>query len=82
MLMLAQLPEVGAVGAKLLYPSGRIQHGGIVGSNRGVAHHVGLHIPADEHHYMDLVHTVHESLAVTAAAMMVRACDIPRHWRP
>jgi glycosyltransferase involved in cell wall biosynthesis len=75
MLMLVQFPEIGAVGAKLLFPDGKLQHGGIVGSANGVAHHTGLGQQLNVHHYMDLVHTVHESLAVTAAALMVRRAD-------
>ncbi len=37
MVSLAVLPEVGAVGAKLLYPDGRIQHAGVILGTGGVA---------------------------------------------
>src|SRR5207302_5033498 len=36
----ADRPEIGAVGAKLLYPDGTIQHAGIVVGLRGLAHHI------------------------------------------
>ena len=32
-------PEIGAVGAKLLYADGRLQHGGVVTGVGGVADH-------------------------------------------
>lgn len=32
-------PEIGAVGAKLLYPDGRIQHSGVVLGLGGLAAH-------------------------------------------
>ena len=35
----AQLPEVGAVGARLLYPDGSLQHGGVVIGLKGLAGH-------------------------------------------
>lgn len=38
-------PEVGAVGAKLLYPDRTIQHGGILFGWRGSVIHDGLHEP-------------------------------------
>ena len=36
-------PEVGAVGAKLLYPSGKVQHAGVVLGIGGVAGHAHKH---------------------------------------
>lgn len=73
MMMYAQFPEVGAVGAKLLYPDGTVQHGGIVGAGPYIADHSGWRSSPEDHMYLDMVDTVHECLAVTAAAMMVRA---------
>ena len=40
MLAFAAAPDVGAVGAKLLYPDGRLQHGGVVLGLDGFAGHV------------------------------------------
>ena len=72
MLMYAQFDDVGAVGAKLLYPDGRVQHGGVVGAAAYVADHSGQFSRPEDHRYIDMVNTVHEALAVTAAAMMMR----------
>ena len=36
----AMRPEVGCVGAKLLYPNGEVQHAGVITGLRGVAGHV------------------------------------------
>lgn len=72
MLNHAQRPEVGIVGAKLLYPDGRIQHAGVV---------LGLNGPADHPHIGDPLNTpghMHRLLvdqdlsAVTGACLMVR----------
>jgi GT2 family glycosyltransferase len=46
MVTLALRPEVGAVGATLLYPSGRIQHAGVALHPPGLAVHVMRHAPA------------------------------------
>jgi GT2 family glycosyltransferase len=46
MAALALRPEVGAVGATLLYPSGRIQHAGVALHPPGLAAHMMRHAPA------------------------------------
>ena len=71
MLMYAQFPEVGAVGARLLYPNGAIQHAGVVGAGDHVASHTARGLPGDSPHF--LAHSVHEAIAVTGAALMIRA---------
>lgn len=73
LLMYAQFPEVGAVGAKLLYPDGFLQHGGVVGSGRDIANHAGIGQHDDDSFYFDYVQTPHETLAVTGAALMISA---------
>jgi GT2 family glycosyltransferase len=71
MLALAQFPEVGAVGAKLLYPNRRIQHAGIVGLGSQIAGHIGLLEKSDSLGYFAYHQTTHEVLAVTGACLMV-----------
>ena len=67
----AQRPGVGAVGARLLYPSGAIQHAGVVLGLGGVAGHLFTSSPADQPVYFDLAGVVREVSAVTGACMLV-----------
>ncbi len=71
MLEQALLDEVGAVGAKLIYPDGRIQHAGVVLGIGGVAGHAFKYERQDSLGYYDLVHTVRNCSAVTAACVLV-----------
>ncbi|GAC1038943.1 hypothetical protein thsps117_37010 [Pseudomonas sp. No.117] len=68
----AQRPEVGAVGAKLYYPDGRIQHGGVVLGLRGVADHPFIGEPGQAPGYMHRLHVDQNYSVVTAACLMVR----------
>jgi GT2 family glycosyltransferase len=77
MLEHAQRPEVGAVGAKLIYPDGRVQHAGVVTGvghswMRGVATHAYQFYPSDASGHMGTLATTTNYNAVTAACMMVR----------
>jgi GT2 family glycosyltransferase len=63
--------DVGAVGAKLLFPNGRIQHQGVVLGMGGVAGHFGAHAPADADGWRQGGRVPHETSAVTAACLMV-----------
>jgi GT2 family glycosyltransferase len=72
MLEHAQRPEVGAVGARLLYPDGRIQHAGVVLGIGGVAGHAFKYDRPDAGTHFDLPNVVRNCSAVTAACMMVR----------
>ncbi|HXJ84307.1 MAG TPA: glycosyltransferase [Candidatus Methylomirabilis sp.] len=67
----AQRPEVGAVGARLLYPDGRIQHAGLVLGLGGVADHAFKGLPGDTLTYRALANVVRNVSGVTAACMMV-----------
>jgi O-antigen biosynthesis protein len=68
----AQRPEVGIVGAKLHYPDGRIQHGGVVLGLRGPADHPFIGLPMDATGYMHRLQVDQNYTAVTAACLMIR----------
>ena len=75
MLEHAQRREVGAVGAKLLYPNNTIQHAGIIIGIIGkppVAGHSHRYFPASHFGYCGRIQHVQNLSAVTAACMMVR----------
>jgi GT2 family glycosyltransferase len=75
MAALAIRPEVGAVGARLLYPDGTLQHAGVVlgfGWPRGVAGHVYLAEPGDHLGERAMLGAVRGVSAVTAACLAVR----------
>lgn len=72
LIQLAQFPEIGAVGAKLLFRNGLIQHAGVVLADREVAIHSCVHLPPDELHYMGMTCTVHEAAAVTGACLCIQ----------
>jgi GT2 family glycosyltransferase len=72
MLEYSQQRDVGAVGAKLLYPDGRLQHIGIVlGVGGGAAHAFHQHAGASPGYASSAV-SVRNYSAVTAACMMTR----------
>lgn len=72
MLEQAQRLEVGAVGARLLYPDRRIQHAGLVLSAvRPPAHAFRFQRP-DEPGYHSFADVVRNCSAVTGACMMIR----------
>jgi GT2 family glycosyltransferase len=71
MLEHAERPEVGVVGARLLYPDGRIQHAGVVvGINRAAAN-AFRQWPGDHAGKPRLADVLRDCSAVTAACMMV-----------
>ena len=71
MLEQAQRPEVGAVGARLHYPDGRIQHAGLVLGVGGVADHAFKGLPGDSFTYFGFPDVVRNCSAITAACMLV-----------
>jgi GT2 family glycosyltransferase len=66
-----QRPEVGAVGAKLLYPDNRIQHAGVTVGICGGAGHAFRKLPNNRTAYFGLADITRNCSAVTAACMMV-----------
>ena len=72
MVSLALDPAVGCVGAKLYYPDGRLQHGGVVTGVGGAAGHRYKRAARTERGMLDSLVTVNEVSAVTAACLVVR----------
>ncbi|RXH10107.1 glycosyltransferase family 2 protein [Bradyrhizobium guangzhouense] len=75
--MLSRLadPGVGAVGAKLLWPSRVVQHGGVVlGVNFAATHAFNDRMDGDPG-YGGLLQVAHECSAVTAACLLLRRRD-------
>jgi len=68
----ALLPDAGAVGTKLLYGDGKVQHGGIILGVQGAAAHAHLFLGAEDPGYAGLAKLTHEISAVTGACLMVR----------
>jgi GT2 family glycosyltransferase len=72
MASLASRPEIGAVGARLLYPSGQIQHQGVTLGLGGVAgHEFGLN-EGDFPGPADALFVTRSVSAATAACLMMR----------
>jgi GT2 family glycosyltransferase len=64
--------EVGAVGAKLLYPDGRVQHAGLVTGPRGYAEHLLRFADGAEAGYFGQLLLTRAVSAVTGACMVLR----------
>ena len=73
MLQFAAADDVGAVGAKLFYPDGRLQHGGVVLGLDGFAGHVQRAAAADDPGYLGMLAWPREVAAVTGACLAVEA---------
>ena len=65
-------PDIGCVGAKLLYPDDRIQHAGVVLGIGGVAGHSHKYFSNRNPGYFSRLRLTQNYSAVTAAAMLVR----------
>ena len=64
-------PEVGVVGAKLLYHDGLVQHGGVWASMDQCGH-FGELLPGNDSGYMDTLQYPTDCAAVTGACQMIR----------
>lgn len=72
MVALAMQPGVGAVGSRLWYPDGTLQHGGVVLGVGGVAGHAHKALPRGLHGYAGRAALTQSFSAVTAACLVVR----------
>ena len=72
MLMYAQRKDVGAVGAKLYYPDGTIQHAGIILGIGGIAGHSHKGYDGRSYGYFNRLTVAQNLSAVTAACLLVR----------
>jgi len=70
MTMYSQMPEIGAVGGRLLLEDGRIQHAGILFENGGYAGHIYHGFAGDFNGYSNNVLVAQNYLAVTGACLM------------
>lgn len=72
MMEFGQRDDVGAVGAKLLYPNDRTQHAGVVVGIQGIAGHVHRGAARTEPGYLGRLSTAQNLSAVTGACLLVR----------
>ena len=72
MLEHSQREDVGCVGAKLLYPDGKIQHVGVIIGWGGSAEHIYKWYESRDIGYMGHFVSIRNYSAVTAACMMVK----------
>ena len=67
----ARRPDIGAVGARLLYADGSIQHAGVVLTGQAGAAHLHHHVPAGSSGHGGLASLRQEVSAVTGACLVV-----------
>ncbi len=72
MLEHAQRPEVGVVGAQLLYPDRSIQHAGVIMGPDKSCGHAFRHLSEDDPGYFALARCIRNCSAVTFACAMMR----------
>lgn len=68
----AMRPEVGAAGARLLYPDGTVQHAGVVLGLCNVSGHILAGLPGDRPGYLGMAVLARDVSAVTGACMATR----------
>jgi GT2 family glycosyltransferase len=72
MVSLAIQEGVGCVGARLWYPTGKLQHGGVILGLGGVAAHAHRGMPRAHYGYFKRACLTHTMSAVTGACLLVR----------
>jgi GT2 family glycosyltransferase len=69
---LAQRPEVGAVGPRLIYADGKVQHAGVVLGLGGIAMHLFSRLPVGRSGYFGWDRMIRGYSALTGACLLVR----------
>ncbi len=72
LLELLQVPAIGGVGGRLLYPNDRVQHSGVVLGVHGGVGHAFWSLPRTEVGYMGYTHLVRNYSAVSGAVFATR----------
>lgn len=81
-------PNTDVVGAKLLWPNGMVQHGGVVIGINGLAAHAGNNIHSGDAGYLGLNQVNHRCSSVTGACMLLKKslyleyCGMEEHTFP
>ncbi len=75
MLMYAERPEIGAVGGRLWWQDGRLQHAGILFENGGYPGHVYYGFPGTSGAYSNNILVAQNYLALTGACLMTSRAD-------
>jgi GT2 family glycosyltransferase len=65
-------PDIGAVGAKLLYEDGTVQHAGVLLGIGGIAGHAHKYLDAQAEGYQLRLQVAHDVSAVTAATLVIQ----------
>jgi GT2 family glycosyltransferase len=68
----AMRPEIGVAGARLLFPDGRLQHGGVLLGPKGIAVHALTGADGADPGYVGQVATQRDLSAVTGACLAIR----------
>lgn len=68
----ALLSEIGIVGSKLLFPSGKIQHAGVIVGMQGIGGHIYQNTPEHFHGLLGSTDWYRNYSAVTGACQMIR----------
>jgi O-antigen biosynthesis protein len=72
LLEFSQVPGIGVVGARLLYPDRRLQHAGMVCGVNGTVAHAFVGLPADAVGYNGFTHLIRDYSCVTGAVLASR----------